>query len=245
MKYLFSFLVLILLIQVSFVSCLAQARPGQVKLVGQMKDVMWKGELNGKILLDTIANKQHLYGIGPVEYLSGEILIIDGKSYTSTVISKTAMHVEETFNLKAPFFGYAQIPAWQEIVLPPSIQTIQELEIYLDQQTKQAPRPFLFKLSGIAEEASIHIVNLPKGATVRSPQDAHQGNVNYVISNQSVDIIGFFSTEHKAIFTHHDTFLHLHLITSDRQKMGHLDQVRLKSGSVKLYLPIENITTEY
>ncbi|MCF1715057.1 acetolactate decarboxylase [Flavihumibacter sp. RY-1] len=244
MKYQFSFL-LILLIQASFVSSLAQDPLSRVKLVGQMKDVMWKGELKGKISLDTIADKQHLYGIGPVEYLSGEILIIDGKSYKSTVISQTAMRVEETFNLKAPFFGYAHIPAWQEIMLPPSIQTIEALEVYLDQQTKQAPRPFLFKLSGIAEEAIIHIVNLPQGATVRSPQDAHQGNVNYMISDQSVDIVGFFSTEHKTIFTHHDTFLHLHLITSDRQKMGHLDQVRLKSGSVKLYLPIEKITTRY
>lgn len=244
MKYLFSVL-LILLIQASFTSSLAQNPLSRVKLVGQMKDVMWKGELKGKIFLDTIADKQHLYGIGPVEYLSGEILIIDGKSYKSTVISQSAMRVEETFNLKAPFFGYAQIPAWQEIMLPPSIQTIEELEVYLDQLTKQAPRPFLFKLSGIAEEAIIHIVNLPQGATVRSPQDAHQGNVNYMISDQSVDIIGFFSTEHKTIFTHHDTFLHLHLITSDRQKMGHLDQVRLKSGSVKLYLPIEKTTTRY
>jgi acetolactate decarboxylase len=244
MKYLFSFL-LILLIQASFTSSLAQDPLSRVKLVGQMKDVMWKGELKGKIFLDTITDKQHLYGIGPVEYLSGEILIIDGKSYKSTVISQSAMRVEETFNLKAPFFGYAQIPAWQEIMLPPSIQTIEELEVYLDQLTKLAPRPFLFKLSGIAEEAIIHIVNLPQGATVRSPQDAHQGNVNYMISDQSVDIIGFFSTEHKTIFTHHDTFLHLHLITSDRQKMGHLDQVRLKSGSVKLYLPIEKTTTRY
>lgn len=244
MKYLFSFL-LILLIQASFTSSLAQNPLSRVKLVGQMKDVMWKGELKGKIFLDTIKDKQHLYGIGPVEYLSGEILIIDGKSYKSTVISQSAMRVEETFNLKAPFFGYAQIPAWQEIMLPPSIQTIEELEVYLDQLTKQAPRPFLFKLSGIAEEAIIHIVNLPQGATVRSPQDAHQGNVNYMISDQSVDIIGFFSTEHKTIFTHHDTFLHLHLITSDRQKMGHLDQVRLKRGSVKLYLPIEKTTIRY
>jgi acetolactate decarboxylase len=51
--------------------------------------------------------------------------------------------------------------------------------------------------------------------------------------------IGFFSTEHKAIFTHHDTFLHMHLITTDRQKMGHLDEVFLKKGTIKLYLPTE------
>jgi len=58
-----------------------------------MKDVMWKGQLQGIINLDTITNKTNLYGLGPVEYLTGEILVIDGKSYKSTVASDTTMQV--------------------------------------------------------------------------------------------------------------------------------------------------------
>lgn len=52
-----------------------------VKIVGAMKDVMWNGQLWPKISLDTIVNTKGLYGLGPVEYLAGELLIIDGKSY--------------------------------------------------------------------------------------------------------------------------------------------------------------------
>jgi acetolactate decarboxylase len=37
-----------------------------------------------------------LYGLGTVEYLEGEILIIDGKSYKSMVNSDSTMKVEET-----------------------------------------------------------------------------------------------------------------------------------------------------
>jgi acetolactate decarboxylase len=95
----------------------------------------------------------------------------------------------------------------------------------------------MFKLAGTVEQATIHLVNLPKGAKVGSPNDAHQGQTDYQISNENADIIGFFSTEHKAVFTHHDTFLHLHLITADRKKMGHLDKVMFKKGTVKLFLP--------
>jgi acetolactate decarboxylase len=176
-------------------------------------------------------------GFGPVEYLSGEILIIDGKSYKSTVISDTTMKVEETFDIKAPFFGYANISNWRAYRLPDSIQTLQQLETYLDNITQNAPRPFIFKLSGRIEEATIHIVNLPKGTKVSSPEEAHRGQVNYKLENEETDIIGFFSTMHKAIFTHHDTYMHLHLITKDRRKMGHLDEVLFKSGTIKLYLP--------
>lgn len=87
----------------------AQQTTNDVIIVGEMKNVMWKGQLYGNIHLDTITNKTNLYGLGPVEYLAGEILIIDGKSYKSTVTSDTTMKVEETYEIKAPFFGYANI----------------------------------------------------------------------------------------------------------------------------------------
>jgi acetolactate decarboxylase len=211
----------------------------EVKIVGEMKNVMWKGQLYGTIDLDTIPDKANLYGLGPVEYLAGEIMIMDGKSYRSVVTSDSTMKVEETFRLKAPFFGYAHISNWKEHSLPDSVRTLHELESYLDQVTQNAPRPFMFKLSGVVESATIHIVNLPKGSLVSSPDQAHQGQVNYKITGETVDIIGFFSTEHKAIFTHHDTFLHLHLMTRDKQKMGHLDEVMIEKSSMKLYLPKE------
>jgi acetolactate decarboxylase len=214
----------------------AQQTTNEVKIVGEMKNVMWKGQLYGNINLDTIANKTNLYGLGPVEHLSGEIIIIDGKSFKSTVTSDTTMKVEETYDIKAPFFGYANISKWTEQTLPDSIQTIQELETYLDQVTKNSTRPFMFKLTGTVEQATIHIVNLPKGSKVSSPDEAHKGQKNYELQNEQADIIGFFSTEHKAIFTHHDTFLHMHLMTTDKQKMGHLDKVLFKKGTMKLYV---------
>ena len=217
----------------------AQKTNNEVKIVGAMKNVMWKGQLYGNIKLDTISNKQHLYGLGPIEYLTGEILVIDGKSYKSTVLTDATMKVEETYDIKAPFLGYANIEKWTMQNLPDSVQTNQQLETYLDKISKSSKRPFLFKLTGVVETATIHIVNLPKGSTVSSPDEAHKGQTNFPLENEPVEIVGFFSTEHKAIFTHHDTFLHMHLITKDRKKMGHLDPLLLKKGTGKLYLPAE------
>ncbi|MEO2084351.1 MAG: hypothetical protein ABGW65_02365, partial [Marinoscillum sp.] len=85
-----------------------------IKIVGTMKNVMMKGELFGNIYLDTISNKKHLYGIGPLENLSGEILVIDGKAYNSTVLNEFQMKVERTFNLKAPFFVYVNQLEWEK-----------------------------------------------------------------------------------------------------------------------------------
>src|SRR3954463_12673438 len=81
-------------------------------IVGAMRDVMWNGHLAGRIDIDTISGKRHLYGLGPEEYLTGELMVIDGKCYKSEIGGNGSMEVTETFKVKAPFFGYANIAAW-------------------------------------------------------------------------------------------------------------------------------------
>jgi len=206
-----------------------------VKIVAAMKDVMWKGQLSSSIDLDTISDKVGLYGLGPVSYLSGEILINNGINYVSKVTSDTTMIVEKTFNTSAPFFVYTNVNHWNEVELPPEVKTIQDLELYIDRLTSKHQRPFAFRLEGTINNATIHVQNLPPGTKVSSPEEAHQGQTNYPLVNVEAQIIGFFSTEHQGVFTHHDSFLHMHLITQDESKMGHLDQLEI--DQMKLFLP--------
>lgn len=206
-----------------------------VQIAGAMHQVMWQGKLGGTIELDTISDQQGLYGLGPEAYLRGEILIIDGEAYASRVLTDTTMTVVKTYDLAAPFLVYANVNEWEEVDLPAEVQNISDLEQYLDKQTLEAKRPFALKLQGQVAEADIHIQNLAPGSVVTSPEEAHQGQTNYMLRNESVDIVGFFSTEHQGVFTHHDSFLHLHLITTDRRQMGHLDAVTF--GEMKLFLP--------
>lgn len=206
-----------------------------IKIIGAMKNVMWKGELGSSIDLDTISNKDGLYGLGPVSYLTGELLINNGKSFVSRVASDSTITVETTLKISAPFFVYGNVTEWYKIELPGNVKTIQDLEKFIDDKTTNFKRPFAFKIIGDVSSAIIHIQNLPEGTKVSSPYEAHQGQINYNIENEAAEIIGFFSTEHKGIFTHHDSFLHLHLITKDESKMGHLDELEI--GQMTLYLP--------
>jgi acetolactate decarboxylase len=205
------------------------------KVIGAMKNVMWKGELEGIIYLDTISNKKGLYGLGPISYLTGELLINNGESYLSKVTSDSTMVVEKSFDVSAPFFVYTNETDFGEFLLPNEIKSIKELEVFIDKKTSKINRPFVFKLIGNVLNAKIHVQNLPEGSKVSSPNEAHVGQTNYTLKNVDSEIIGFFSTEHKGIFTHHDSFLHMHLITKDKTKMGHLDAVEF--GNIKLFLP--------
>ena len=202
--------------------------------VAAMKDVMWKGELFSKIKLDTIKPKNGLYGLGPEAYLRGEIVINNGKTYVSRILTDSTMAVNEISNAEAPFFVYANVTKWSKIKLPSSVKSIKDLESFIDNNTKDQKRPFAFKLDGSISKATIHIQNLPKGTKVSSPKEAHQGQINYQLESEDVEIIGFFSTEHQGIFTHHDSFLHMHLISKDKTKMGHLDDVVFNEMSLLL-----------
>lgn len=216
---------------------MAQTTQTDVRVVGEMRKVMWMGQLEGVIELDSVASKEHVYGLGPVQYLTGELLLYDGITYRSVVMPDSSMKVEEVNSEKAPFFAYSSVKQWNTEKVPTTIRTMSDLETYIDELTQDSVRPFLFRVSGVVEHAVIHVVNLPEGSEVSSPSEAHQGQVNYELDEEAVEILGFFSTEHKAIFTHHDTYVHMHLMSSDRQMMGHLDEVLFKAGDIKLHLP--------
>jgi acetolactate decarboxylase len=215
----------------------SQGMDRSVKVAGAMKDVMHKGELFGRIDLDTISNKKNLYGLGPVDYLKGEILVKDGSALVSRVSSDGQIVIENSFKVKSPVFVYGNVDKWDEMALPDSVQSLPQLNLFLNDATKDHLRPFVFRVTADIDSSEIHVVNLPDGREVRSPEDAHEGLVSFELRNEKVELIGFFSTEHQGVFTHHDTFVHIHLITADGKKMGHLDKLAMKKSTAKLYLP--------
>lgn len=217
---------------------LAQQNDGMIRIAGAMKNVMWKGELDAVIKFDTLNGISGLYGLGPLEGLRGEVLIVDGKPYVSKVISSSSMSVEINSTAGAPFFVYGVQVNWRQLKVPTGLHNIRALEDFIEKQAQSVGRqPFIFKLTGKVAKADIHIQNLPPGSKVSSPKEAHQGQTNYIIEQEDVEVIGFYSTMHKAVFTHHDTNMHLHLITKDRRKMGHLDEIDLGNVDFTLYLP--------
>ena len=63
-----------ILFVIFLVSCTSSTSKSSVKVVGEMKDVMWKGDLKGKIATDSL-NSKETYGLGPIEFLKGEIVV--------------------------------------------------------------------------------------------------------------------------------------------------------------------------
>lgn len=231
------FIVVISLFLLSHIST-AQNKSDKLMVSGALSNVMKKGQLKSTIFLDSISDKKNLYGLGPKHFLTGELLIVDGRSFVSSIDENQEIKMEETFHVKAPFFVYTNVTSWNSEKLPKKITSMQELEQYLVEKSKVYKGPFAFRLKGVFKKINFHIQNLPEGTQVKSHKDAHQGQKKYLRKNVEGEIIGFFSTQHQGVFTHHNQYIHMHFINKNRTEMGHIDELKFsKNSQVKLYLP--------
>lgn len=224
-------IILVLLLTVLFVSCHNFRASSSIEVVGQMRDVMWKGDLTGKISTDSL-NHLNAYGLGPIENLKGEIILLEGQTFISKVIDSNTHQVTQVNSAKAPFFVYSNESHLNSISVGPAELSLKSIEELIDSLYFDYDNPLLVRIDGVFENLTIHSVNLPMGSSVTSPNEAHEGLTQYSYKNMSGTIVGFFSRKHQAIFTHHDSYFHAHFISDDRNIMGHLDFVSFNSDMV-------------
>lgn len=211
------------------------AQNGPVIPTGAMRNTMFKGQLAGLVALDTLA-VPGMYGIGPVEFLRGEVLLLNGEVFRSTAHGDGTMLVEVAPPTKAPFFVHQNVRAWQQVELPDSVADLADLNAFLTARYPSLNEPFAFKLIGAFRSIDVHIVDVPQGAVVNGPDDAHRHKKHHRIQGREAEALGFFSVQHKGVFTHHDTNIHVHAITAERDWMGHVESMQFDPLLVKLFV---------
>jgi acetolactate decarboxylase len=216
-----------------FASCTKSTNTSSIKVVGEMRDVMWKGDLKGNIATDSLNNKE-TYGLGPIEFLKGEIVVFEGHTFVSKVIDSVSHQVTRIPSVRAPFFVYSTNSDLKVVEFTHENYSLKEIEEYINSVYKNYDQPLLIRIDGVFNTMKLHSVNLPDGQEVSSPDDAHQGLTQYELNGISGSLIGFFSRNHKAVFTHHDSFFHAHFISDDRQVLGHIDELNFNASKVTL-----------
>jgi acetolactate decarboxylase len=210
-----------------------------VRWVGEMRQVMLNGDLSGHVALAKLAKLPHLYAIGPVEQLRGEVSIFDGMPYIAR-IENGKMVIDKSFAHKACFLVYVQVGRWREVEIPASVTTETELERFVFQAAKQnginVHQPFPFRVMGKPDLMKLHVVNKTDNRPFRH-EDHEKIKMGFTLENTAVEIIGFYSEMHHGVFTHHDSNVHMHAKTEDGKSAGHVDQVKM-SGGLMLFLPL-------
>ena len=233
---------LLLLVTISITSCKTENKEStnfKVEYNGALKNMMHKGDISSKVELNIFENIDHFYALGAIENLKGEIQIFDGKPFITTVVDST-LTFDNSLDKNATLLVYASVDKWKSFKIPENIVTYKELELYVNKIAKdnqiKVNEPFPFLLEGKPKYIDWHVINWKDGDTEHSHEKHINSGLNGKLKNKEVEMLGFFSNAHHAIFTHHTTNMHIHFKSVDNKLAGHVDDLNLEEGMI-LKLP--------
>jgi hypothetical protein len=212
---------------------ISERDPGtMVKWIGAQRDVL-QGDISGHLALTSLSGLPHLYAVGPVERLRGEISIFDSIPSISR-ITDGALHIDTDWKVKACFLVYAQVNAWRRVTIPTAIADEATLETSIVQIATElsidVSQPFPFLINATPKAATFHVLDKRDG--LRHNAELHeQAKVRFVLQSEPVEIIGFYSNRHRGIFTPGDANVHMHIKSVDGRMSGHLEAIQLERGA--------------
>lgn len=213
------------------------AQPVQVVSVdhvGALFNMMHKGDTSAKIGLQSVVNRSHLYALGAIEKLKGEILVWDALVLLSAN-DNGVVRISNDPDVQATLLVYAYVQNWKKLT---------ELSAFSDAATREAKiaalakehglsvdEPFPFLLRGTAERLSWHVIDWKEGM-----EHSHHNHITSgphgTKEKVDIDILGFYSTKHTAIWTHHSSNVHMHMKTVDGTLAGHVDELKIQTMSL-------------
>ena len=213
----------------------------EVHYYGALKNMMHKGDLSAKVTLDELKDMNHLYALGAVDNLKGEVLILDGVpsvSYVEGNDSSKIMMLDNSFEKKACLLVTASVEQWESIIIPNTVITYEDFEVFVEEIAIEngvnTVEPFPFMIEGFIKSFDWHIIDWSVGDTEHSHDNHIHSGLYGTLENQAVEMLGFYSDKHHTIFTHHTTNMHVH-VKSDKA-IGHADSFTLGKNMI-LKLP--------
>lgn len=184
-------------------------------------------------------NKEYFYALGAIENLKGEIQIFDSKVH-NTLVDDSTLNFDNTFDKKASLLVYTVVEHWNSHKIPNDIETYEQLEKYVAAVAKKngvnINEPFPFIIEGKIKSFDWHVINWKVGDKEHTHEKHVNSGLHGTIESRGVELLGFYSDSHQAIFTHHTTNMHIHVKTKDNKIAGHVDDLTLGKGMI-LKLP--------
>lgn len=245
----------ILLCSIVITACTHTSHPstkvGLLEYSGSQKSIFDTGKAEAKVPVIAMSGSSDIFGVGAVAGLDGEITVFQGKPYVTKVRGDSYI-MDHGTDHAATFAVWTRQTAWIEQSVPAEIKSYLDLQNFVKAQAAAAAgidvsQPFPFQIVGTPVEVKWHInVDLTDGKPINKELFA-KSKASYVIKNESMDIIGFYSEKHPGVFisayapaisadSGAKNAMHIHLVSRDGKSAGHIDNLTLGSGMI-LRLP--------
>ena len=221
---------ILILIMASGCSANQKNQPGQEDTLYQVStlNALMLGQYDGVISSEEFL-KYGDTGLGTVDSLDGEMIILDGEAYQ--IKGDGTVHQipgQETI----PFGIVGQLDAASEVKLETAVETIDEFEMLLNDSSgvKENPnRIYMVRFDGVFSYVKTRSVPAQeKPYPVLSEVTANQNEFEY--DNTTGTIIGVYFPDFLSDLNMHGW--HMHFVSDDRSKGGHLLDVAATSGTL-------------
>ena len=225
------------------VSCASPTWDGELRSWGTVHEVMRFERTAGRVELAEAAASPAAVGLGALEGLQGEVLVLDGRVWVSRSAGDARPDARAPKpGERATLLFLAEVPRWLDVEVDRHLAG-EELEAFVRAAARDAGldprRPLPFVLDGPLAELQLHVTAgrcpraHPELADDERPFRAEFGATRGTL-------VGVFAEDAGGDLMHHGEKAHLHaLVGGERPLVGHVDGVVVAPGAV-LRLPVSD-----
>jgi alpha-acetolactate decarboxylase len=208
-----------------------------VRVWGALRAIMHEGKTGPTVSLAEAAGL-HVYGVGALSALRGEILLIDGVAFTS-IAQGGGVLVQKSTTETATLLVTAAVTAWKSVPISSPIGA-EDLDDRLEGLARanglDVEKAFPLVIDGSLVDVEWHVLDGAAGAPGESHADHMRNAITGKLAATPATVVGFFSKHHEGVFTHMGQRTHFHVMTTDQKLMGHVDRLAVRAGGT-LKLP--------
>ncbi|QDU42747.1 hypothetical protein Mal52_12140 [Symmachiella dynata] len=215
---------------------------------GRMREVIGMQKHHGRIALAEATSQPHLYAVGALEGLTGEVTVLDGAVVATTVDEAHQLQpVDVNPEIQATLLVGNHISAWTDHTVSKAVPS-EEFDAYIEQLASEqgidTSKPFVFTASGDFIDVRLHVIQgaCPvhaklHGVELSENEKPFEGSFPRLTGT----LVGVFAKNAAGELTHPDTSTHTHVVfnepNSDARVTAHVEQTGLDEGAV-IRLPV-------
>jgi len=213
---------------------------GRIDVYGTMHEVMMEGQTQGRVELAPLQGDYQLVGIGALEGLAGEVVLLDGVAWCTRAAKLGALetHAGAEKGVRATLLATARVRAWFALPVPPNLAA-SGLADFVARSAQQyglgGTQTIPFLIEGSFTDVRAHVLNgrCPNAGS-GSPETEP---VRRMLPVAKGHLVGFYTTLPPGTLTHMGEKTHVHLLIKDGESIAcHVDELQISAGA-RLLLP--------
>jgi acetolactate decarboxylase len=219
------------------------ARPwkGRIDIHGTMREVMMEGKSEGRVELAPLQGDARLVGIGALEHLAGEVVLLDGVAWCTRSGDLGALdtHAGAEKGVRATMLATARVSSWFALPVPAGLSAA-GIEEFVARSAREhglgRTQTFPFLIEGGFRDVRAHVLHGRCPFMGAGPPETEP--VRRMLPVAHGRLVGFYTELPAGTLTHMGEKTHLHLLIKEGEPLvAHVDALQIDAGAV-LKLPL-------